>query len=160
MVKKEGELESENLELDSIDRDIIDLLRTDGRMSFREIARHLDIPEATTRYRVQRLLQSKTIEILARPNPAKIRNSNIVILWLTVENNRIEAVAETLTQLEEVRFVAITAGSNNIVIDVYCGTPDQLFPFFQKLHQIQGIIKYESQTILKLLKAEYKYTLS
>lgn len=62
-MKKERESEIENLELDSIDRDIIDLLRTDGRMSFREIARHLDIPEATTRYRVQRLLQSETIEI-------------------------------------------------------------------------------------------------
>ena len=159
-MKKDRESEIENLELDSIDRDIIDLLRTDGRMSFREIARHLDIPEATTRYRVQRLLQSETIEILARPNPAKMGNTNIIILWLTVENNCIEAVAETLTQLEEVRFVAITAGSNNIVVDVYCGTHEKLFPFFQKLHQIEGIITYESQTILKLLKAEYKYTLS
>lgn len=160
MIKKDRELEPENLELDSIDRDIIDLLRTDGRMSFREIARHLDIPEATTRYRVQRLIQSKTIEILARPNPAKIGNTNIIILWLTVENSYIEDVAETLTRLEDVRFVAITAGSNNIVVDVHCGTKEKLFPFFQKLHQIEGIIKYESQTVLKLLKAEYKYTLS
>lgn len=160
MIVRKDRFESENLELDSTDRDIVDLLRTDGRMSFREIARHLDIPEATTRYRVQRLLQSETIEILARPNPAKMENTNIIILWLTVENNYVEAVAETLARLEEVRFVAITAGSYNIVIDVHCGTQKKLFPFFQKLHQIKGIIKYESQTILKLLKAEYKYTLS
>ena len=63
---------SENLELDSLDRDIINLLRTDGRMSFREIAQQLDMPEATARYRVQRLLQSEIIKILAWPNPARI----------------------------------------------------------------------------------------
>ena len=156
--KQEPELK--NLELDSIDRDIINLLRTDGRMTFREIAKHLDVPEATTRYRVQRLLQSETIEILARPNPAKMGNTNIIIFCLTVENSYIEAVAETLTQLEEVRFVAITTGTNNIVIDVHCGTQDQLFLFVQRLHKIKGIIKYESQTIMKLLKSEYKYTFS
>lgn len=150
----------ENLELDSLDRDIINLLRTDGRMSFREIAQQLDMPEATARYRVQRLLQSEIIKILAWPNPARTGNTNIVIIWLTVENKQIETVAETLTQFEEVRFVAITAGSNNIVIDVYFEAYENLFPFFQQLHQIEGIIKYESQTILKLLKAEYKYTLT
>ncbi len=158
--EKDRDSNSENLELDSLDRDIINLLRTDGRMSFREIAQHLDIPEATTRYRVQRLLRSQIIKILAWPNPARTGNSNIIIVWLTVENSYIETVAETLTQFEEVRFVAITAGSNNIVIDVYFEACEKLFPFFQKLHQIEGIIKYESQTILKLLKAEYKYTLS
>ena len=151
---------SENLELDSLDRDIINLLRTDGRMSFREIAQQLSLPEATARYRVQRLLQSEIIKILAWPNPARTGNTNIVIIWLTVENKHIETVAETLTQFEEVRFVAITAGSNNIVVDVYFEAYENLFPFFQQLHQIEGIIKYESQTILKLLKAEYKYTLA
>lgn len=159
-MKKSKESGLENLELDTMDRDIINLLRIDGRISFREIAQHLDIPEATTRYRVQRLLQSEIIKVLAWPNPARTENTNIIIVWLTVENKYIEAVAEVLTQLEEVRFVAITAGSSNIVIDVYFGTQEKLFPFFQKLHQIEGIIKYESQTVLKLLKAEYKYTLS
>lgn len=159
-MRKNKEPNLENIELDSIDREIINLLRIDGRMSFREISQHLDIPEATTRYRVQRLLQSEIIKVLAWPNPARTENTNIIIVWLTVENKCIEAVAETVTQFEEVRFVAITAGSNNIVIDVYFGTQEKLFPFFQKLHQIEGIIKYESQTVLKLLKAEYKYTLS
>ncbi|WP_253274286.1 Lrp/AsnC family transcriptional regulator [Myxosarcina sp. GI1] len=149
-----------NLELDRLDRDIINLLRVDGRMSFREIAQHLDIPEATARYRVQRLLSSEIIKILAWPNPALTGNANFIIVWLTVKNTCVETVAETLSQFEEVRFVAITAGRYNIVVDVYFGEHEQLFAFFQQLHEIPGIIKYESQTILKLLKAEYKYTLS
>lgn len=146
--------------LDGLDQNIIDLLRVDGRMSFREIAQRLDLPEATARYRVQRLLHSGAIKVLAWPDPAKMGTPNLLILWLTVEHTQIETVAETLAQLEEVRFVAMTTGRCNLVVDVYFGAHEKLFTFFSNLHQIQGIIKYESQTVIKLLKAEYTYTLN
>jgi Lrp/AsnC family transcriptional regulator, regulator for asnA, asnC and gidA len=56
--------------------------------------------------------------------------------------------------------VAITSGRYNIVIDVFFGVHTELISFFDKLKDIPGILSYESQFILKLLKAEYKYTLS
>ncbi len=46
------------------------------------------------------------------------------------------------------------------MIDVCFGTHDELLAFYDKLHQIPGVIRYESQVIMKLLKAEYKYVLS
>jgi Lrp/AsnC family transcriptional regulator, regulator for asnA, asnC and gidA len=146
--------------LDPLDQEIVSLLRGDGRIPFTEIAKQLNIPEATARYRVQRLLQSGTIQIHAWLNPEKLGTPHIVVVQLCVENAQIDAVAETLAQMEEVQFVAITAGHHNIVVDVYFGVHDELLAFFAKLHQISGIIRYESQVVLKLLKAEYKYTLS
>ena len=146
--------------LDTTDQDIVQLLRLDGRMSFREIAQRLEMAEATARYRVQRLLQSGVVKVVAWPDPTKLGTPNLLILWLTVENSQIEAVAEALSQLDEIRFVAITTGSCNLVADVYFGAHEKLFDFFSKLHQIPGILKYESQTVLKLLKAEYIYSLS
>ncbi|MEO0824650.1 MAG: Lrp/AsnC ligand binding domain-containing protein [Cyanobacteria bacterium J06635_15] len=80
-------------------------------------------------------------------------------MWLTVETKQIAAVAEALSQMEEVRFVAITTGSCNLVADVYFGAHEKLYNFFMKLHQVSGIVKYESPTVLKLLKAEYTYSL-
>lgn len=149
-----------NVVLDKIDQEIVGLLRIDGRMAFTEIAKRLDIPEATVRYRVQRLLQSELIKVLAWPNPEKLGSPHILIVSLIVENNRIDAVAEELSRMVEVRFVAVTAGRYNIIADVYFGVHEELLAFFARLHQVQGIISYESQIILKLLKAEYKYTLS
>lgn len=147
------------IELDTVDQGIIDLLRIDGRMAFTEIAKRLDIPEATARYRVQRLLQTKTIQITAWPNPEKIGKPHVLMLLLTIENGQIEAVAQELAAMEEVRFVSILVGRYNIVADVYFGVHADLLAFFEKLHQMQGIISYETQTILKLLKAEYKYVI-
>ena len=146
--------------LDDLDRDIIGLLKIDGRMSFTEVAKRLDIPEATARYRVQRLLQSKVVRIHATPNPNRLGTPHTVIVQLFVENNKIETVAEALVEIEEVQFVAVTAGHHNIVIDVCFNTHDEMLSFYAKLHQIPGIIRYESQMVMKLLKAEYKYVLS
>lgn len=145
--------------LDAIDQDIIDLLRIDGRMSFTEIAKRLDIPEATARYRVQRLLQSGTIKVLAWPNPERMGTPNLLIVQLSVEPSRIEAIVNELASLEEVRFVAVTAGRYNVIVDIFFGVHAELVAFFAKLQQISGILSYESQLVLKLLKAEYKYKL-
>lgn len=145
--------------LDNLDRDIIGLLKVDGRMSYTDVAKKLNLPEATARYRVQRLLQSKVVKIHAFPNP-ELGTPHIVIVQLFVENNKIDTVAQALVEIEEVQFVAVTAGHHNIVIDVSFGAHSEMLAFYAKLHQIPGIIRYESQVVMKLLKAEYKYVLS
>lgn len=150
---------SSNILVDELDQEIIALLRLDGRMAFKEIAKRLDIPEATARYRVQRLLQSGGIQITAWPNPAKLGVPHVLILYLTIKEGQTNAVAEQLTKMSEARFVAVTSGRCNIVADIYFGTHEDLLSFFSKLDQIQGILSYDSQIILKLLKAEYKYSL-
>lgn len=148
------------LALDNLDRDIIGLLKIDGRMSFTEVSKKLDLPEATARYRVQRLLKSKIVKVHATPNPEHLGTPRVVIVQLFVENNKIDAVAETLVDIEGVQFVAITAGHHNIVIDVCFGTHDEMLEFYEKLHRVPGVIRYESQVVMKLLKAEYRYVLS
>ncbi|HEY9824116.1 MAG TPA: Lrp/AsnC family transcriptional regulator [Stenomitos sp.] len=147
-------------ELDKLDQGIVALLRTDGRMAFKEIANRLEIPEATARYRVQRLIQSGSIQIVAWPNPEKLGTPHILILAITVKDGHTEVVAKQLTTMEEVRFVAVTAGRCNIIADIYFGTHEDLLAFFDKLNSIEGISHYDMQIVLKLLKAEYKYSLS
>lgn len=146
--------------LDDLDSKIIGLLKLDGRMSFREVASRLNLPEATARYRVQRLLKSNIVKVHATPNPEHLGTPHVVIVQLFVENNKVESVAANLTEIEEVQFVAVTAGHHNIVIDVCFNTHDEMLAFYDKLHQIPGVIRYESQVVMKLLKAEYKYVLS
>jgi Lrp/AsnC family transcriptional regulator for asnA, asnC and gidA len=148
------------LTLDAIDQDIINLLRIDGRMSFTEIGKRLEMSEATARYRVQRLLQSGIVQVLAWPNPEKLGTPHVVIVSLVVENACIDSVAKALEQMVEVRFVAITTGHYDIIADVFFGNYVEVTSFFEKMKKIPGIIQHDSHFILKLLKAEYKYTLS
>ena len=160
MNQKDQSLPTPPFALDDIDRDIIGLLKGDGRMSFTEVSKRLNLPEATARYRVQRLLQAEVIKVHATPNPDHLGTPHVVIVQLFVENNKIDAVAEALVEIEEVQFVAITAGHHNIVVDVCFGHHDEMLAFYEKLHKIPGVIRYESQIVMKLLKAKYNYVLS
>jgi Lrp/AsnC family transcriptional regulator, regulator for asnA, asnC and gidA len=146
--------------LDPLDREIIELLKADGRSSFTEVAKRLKIPEATARYRVQKLLQSGAITVHAYPNPERLGTPHIMIVQLSVQNGLINSVAQTLAEFEEVQFIAVTSGHCNIVIDVYFGSHEELLAFYEKLSDIPGVIHHESQVVLKLLKAQYKYVLS
>ena len=53
------------IELDEIDNAIIDLLRVDGRLPYRAIARELGLTETTVRARVKRLEESNTMRVVA-----------------------------------------------------------------------------------------------
>jgi Lrp/AsnC family transcriptional regulator for asnA, asnC and gidA len=144
--------------LDTIDREIIRLLRLDGRISFTEVAKRLSIPETTARYRVQRLLQQEVVRVVGWPNPEKMGKPHFIIVWLDVENSHIDAVTAELEQMEEVQFLAVVAaGRYNVIIDIYFAAHDELVALFSKLRQIPGVRDYESHLVLKLLKAEYSY---
>ncbi|WP_088890105.1 Lrp/AsnC family transcriptional regulator [Leptolyngbya ohadii] len=144
--------------LDEVDQDIIDLLKEDGRKPFTDIAKQLSLPESTVRYRVQRLLQSNVLQIRAQLNPRKLGIPHIMTMRLNVACDRIDAVAEALSEMPEVQFVAIVTGQYNIIMDACFGTHEDLLSLFERIQRIQGIIHYDSCMVLKLLKSEYQYS--
>ena len=150
----------DSVSLDAVDQQIITLLHGDGRMAFTEIAKRVGIPEATARYRVQRLLQSDMITIQAWPNPDKLGIPHMIVVWVSASSDHIDSVADALAQMPEVRFVATTAGRYNVVADVNYGAHSELIQFFSKLNQIQGVQNYESEMVLRLIKSEYSYSLT
>jgi Lrp/AsnC family transcriptional regulator for asnA, asnC and gidA len=143
--------------LDDLDRSIIELLKKNGRITYKDVSDRVNIPEATARYRVQRLLNSDLLQIEAWVNPNRMATSHAAIMNLTVENSRLNAVAEELAKLEEVQFLSIVAGLHNIVVNVSFDTQEELRRFFEKLGTIRRIIQYDTQLVTRLVKAHYDY---
>ena len=143
--------------LDDLDRSIIELLKKNGRITYKDVSDRVNIPEATARYRVQRLLNSDLLQIEAWVNPNRMRPPQAAIMNLTVENSRVNAVAEELAKFEEVQFLSIVAGLHNIVVNVSFNTQEELHRFCDKLGTIRGIIQYDTQLVTRLVKAHYDY---
>ena len=55
-------MDDEVVKIDDIDRKIIDLLNEDGRMSYRNISRILDVSVGTVHNRVEKLVQKGVIK--------------------------------------------------------------------------------------------------
>src|SRR5690554_6000402 len=95
----------ENVVLDDIDRQIVRMLQTDGRMPNTEIGRALGLTETTIRKRIARLLEEGLIEIVAVPMGGIFGMTTSAIFGVSVELDRLQALAEQLAGYPEVRYV-------------------------------------------------------
>ena len=149
---------SRPLQPDELDRQIIQLLRADGRRSNREIARKLRVPEATIRYRVRRLIESGVIKITASVDPEHLGYAFTAIISVQVEPERISAAAEEIAAMDEVMWAAITAGAHDIMIMASFRNQDEMFGFLtDKLARIPGTLRTETSVALRILKKQHEW---
>jgi Lrp/AsnC family transcriptional regulator for asnA, asnC and gidA len=101
-------------ELDTEER-IIRVLQQDGRASFREVSRALDIPETTVRDRIKRLLETRAIRIGVVCDTSRMGFEVAGYAKLCVKPQHLEAALERLSHPEDLGFVAAATGRFNIV---------------------------------------------
>jgi Lrp/AsnC family transcriptional regulator, regulator for asnA, asnC and gidA len=143
---------------DDLDRQIIRLLRADGRRSNREIARTLDVPEATVRYRVRRLIESNILRITASVDPEHLGYGLTAVISVQVEPNRINTVAEEISAMPEVMWVAITAGAHDIMLMGSFRNQEEMFTFLtDRLAKIDGTYRTETSVALRIMKKQHEW---
>ena len=80
-----------SVELDIIDRKILDMLQTNARTSFASVARELKINEATVRFRVKKLMKKGVVtRFIALLDPRKIGLSVTAIIMAKVDPTLLE----------------------------------------------------------------------
>ena len=102
------------IELDGTDNAIIELLRRDGRMPYRAIARELGVTEATVRSRVRRLEESNTMRVVAVTDIEAAGYGMLLAIGVQVENRSPEAVALDLAAIPEVFSVTVVVGAHDV----------------------------------------------
>lgn len=105
-----------DLRIDDLDKSIIVALEVDGRRPYRDIARDLDVAEATVRSRVNRLSESGLIKITAVGDPLTLGVNTTAITLIRTRPGTVHEVAGSLAQMPNVRFVGVSLGSADIVI--------------------------------------------
>lgn len=102
------------IELDQTDHAIIELLRADGRLPYRAIARELELTESTVRARVRRLEESNTMRVVAVTDIEAAGYSMLLAIGVQVEHRAPEAVARDLARLPEVFSVNVAVGAHDV----------------------------------------------
>jgi Lrp/AsnC family transcriptional regulator for asnA, asnC and gidA len=138
-------------ELDEIDRGIIQALRADGRTNNSVIAAKLEVAEGTVRQRVRKLNEAGVLRVSALVNPEVISEHQLCMVGLKIaESHRLEASAEAVSALPEVRSVAIVTGRYDLIAEVLVASNHGLIRFLsESLAQVQGIQSSETFLLLK-----------
>jgi Lrp/AsnC family leucine-responsive transcriptional regulator len=141
--------------LDHIDREIIDLLRRDARLSYRELGERVCLSANTVADRVRRLLADKVIEGFgARVNLAaldlQVQALVDVKMLPTTSAAHFEAVVQTIAGVVE---VFLLTGSYDYQLRVACRDHGDLVRLIESLRSKAGVQDTHSRVILHKMAA-------
>lgn len=147
--------------IDELDLNIISYLQEDGRMTFKEIAQNIGVAERTVRLRVANLRESGVLSIVGIVNPIKVGLKLIAAIQVVVDQHQLEACVDGLNKTDEVRFVALTSGEYQILLEVCVRSHEELGEFLvNKLNRITGIQRTNIIMELKILKNQFNFVRS
>lgn len=146
--------------IDQIDRAIIACLQADSRTPSAEIARRVGVAERTVRARIDRLVNDGVLRLVAVLNPRAIGYGVTADVFLEVELGKVQEVAQTVVELEEVGYVGLTTGDRDISIQLFAPSVDALYDFVtEKLNRIPGVLRAKTFVIPRVVKSIYEWEL-
>jgi len=104
--------------IDEIDAELIRHLQLDGRRPYTQLAREVGLSEAAVRQRVQRLLEHGVMQIVAVTDPLQLGLHRQAMILIEVDGD-VREVAAALEQFDEVDYLVLTAGSVDILAEVF-----------------------------------------
>ncbi len=139
--------------IDSLDRQLIELLMQDARRSSEALAAQLDVSSSTVRRRMKRLTDEGIVHIVALPQPDKIGLFVEAIMTINVSHERIHSVVQVLREYPQVRWAAVTSGRFDIIAHVWLDSTEQLYRFIEdKVHGLEGVTGSETFICLHVEK--------
>jgi Lrp/AsnC family transcriptional regulator for asnA, asnC and gidA len=143
--------------LDDVNKQIIERLQRDGRMSYAALAKVVGLSEAAVRQRVQRLLDTGVMQIVAVTDPLTLGFARQVMIGLRVEGD-MRTVAAALAAIPEVDYVVICAGGYDLLAELVCTDDDHLLKLLNDtIRTIPGVTTTDTFVYLKLAKQTYAW---
>ncbi len=143
--------------LDDVAKAIIEQLQQDGRRSYAAIGKEVGLSEAAVRQRVQRLIDSGVMQVVAVTDPLQLGFARQAMVGVEVAG-ALEPVAEALAAMDEVDYVVITAGAYDILAEVVCESDEHLLELLsEQIRRIEGVTGTETFMYLKLRKQTYSW---
>ncbi|MGB9659672.1 MAG: Lrp/AsnC family transcriptional regulator [Nitrososphaerales archaeon] len=140
--------------VDNLDLKILELLQSDGSLSFTEIARRLKFNESTIRKRVISLQEKGVIRrFSAILNPSKIGLNIVAIVGIDVEPSMLLNVAQKLCEIEEIKYIALSAGDHMIMTKMWAKDGKEFSRLIsEKIGVIEGVKRICPSIIIEELK--------
>jgi Lrp/AsnC family transcriptional regulator for asnA, asnC and gidA len=143
--------------VDDVGKRLIEELQQDGRRSYAALAKTVGLSEAAVRQRVQRMVDSGLMQVVAVTDPLQVGFRRQAMIGLRVEGDLVK-VADELAEIDEVDYVVVTAGSFDILLELVCEDDDHLLRVLSdRIRALPGVRDTETFVYLKLAKQTYAW---
>ena len=143
--------------LDEVSKAIIEQLQQDGRRSYAAIGKVVGLSEAAVRQRVQRLIDSGVMQVVAVTDPLELGFARQAMIGIQARGE-LEPLADALAEMPEVDYVVIAAGSFDLLVEVVCESDEHLLEVLStKIRTLENVVSTETFMYLKLRKQTYSW---
>lgn len=143
--------------LDDISKRIIELLQDDGRLSYSAIAKDVALSEAAVRHRVQKLIESGVMQIVAVTDAMQMGFARQAMIGIKVNGN-VREVAAQLGKMDELDYIVITTGRFDILAEVVAESDEELLDIVSdQISSLDRVVATETFVYLRLEKQTYAW---
>jgi Lrp/AsnC family transcriptional regulator, regulator for asnA, asnC and gidA len=144
-------------QLDEFDRQIIDLLTVDARLSNRQIAARLGVTEGTIRGRIRRLEDGGCIRLTAVTNVEYVGSPKVVLIGIEAQHSELKPLCQKIATLPEIGCVILMLGRFDILaIGLFTRLEDVVAVANSRILGLPGVRHVETSIAVKTLKYDYR----
>ena len=140
--------------LQDADWPLVQALAEDGRATYRQLAVRTHWHESTVRRRVEELVTSGVLTFdVDLADAALLGFHSHTMLWMSVMPAKLAQVGQALADRPEVRFVAATTGSTNLVATLLCRDDRSLYEYIAgEMTTLDGLNHIETAPVMRAVK--------
>ncbi|MEC1750605.1 chromate efflux transcriptional regulator ChrS [Bacillus mojavensis] len=150
-----NEYQIPNLVLDEIDKQILTILHEEGRISYTDLGKRVELSRVSVQSRINQLIEAGVIEkFTAVINPAKIGIHVSVFFNVEVEPQFLEEVALKLEEEPAVTSLYHMTGPSKLHMHGIFADDQEMEEFLTKrLYPLQGVVSVDCQMLIKRYKS-------
>ena len=147
------------MKIDKTNLAIIKHLR-DGRKSFKKIAEDLSLSENTVRSRVNKMIQSGTLEISGLVNPEAMPGHTLAMVGVKLQTMDLIKKGEEFSNLRGVVSATVVTGQYDLILIILLNESFSLLEFYTKeVSRIKDVRSVETFVVYKNYNLKVPYVL-
>ena len=140
-------------QLDDFDRQLIEVLGRDARISNRKIAADLGVTEGTVRGRIRRLQAERLIAFTALTSLGLENPTKLAFIGVQADVGSVKGVAARIAEMPQITGVLITMGRSNIIAICLFDQLEQLVEIASdRILAMPGVHHVETSIAVKTFK--------
>jgi Lrp/AsnC family transcriptional regulator for asnA, asnC and gidA len=143
-------------QIDETDRAIIEELQRDGRVPYTRLGTAVGLSEAAARQRVQRLIDSGVMQVVAVTNPLSHGKRRMAMIGVRTEGPT-DDIAKTLQAMSDIDYLVVSAGSFDLLAEVVVADDGDLLDLTNRIRGVAGVRSTETFIYLDLVKQTFTW---
>lgn len=136
--------------IDKIDKYIIEQLTINGRASFANIAKDINLTDVAIKKRLDRLMQKGIIKAISSEIDYEILGFNEKAeMLITIDPSKQNEILKKLKDIEDIKEIIEVTGEYNIIVRIMAIDKSDLKQLLDNIFKIDGITKISILTLLK-----------